>query len=83
MIKPFKEYYKEVLDSVKDPLGKDDYIYAKKLMEDAYNAGMRETQKHYEHDKIRIHEYYTAKVNELMGTEEKLPKYTENHGKLT
>ena len=51
---------------------------------EAYDAGIKEATEYYEDDRIKIHEYYSAKVRELVGNEEEeLEPYSENNGKLT
>ena len=47
----------------------------------AYEAGFKEAKDQWELDKIAIHEYYDAKIRELLGTE--TPEVPEGNGKLT
>ena len=49
-----------------------------------YESALEESKNHYEADRLAIHEYYTAKVRELLGQPDiELDQYSETHGKLT
>ena len=52
-------------------------------IEAAYDAGVAEAKKHYEEEKIAIHEYYDKRIRELMGSPEKEPADESNNGRLT
>ena len=52
------------------------------LPSEAYNAGVKAASDHFEEEKIKIHEYYTAKLADLFDHEP--PKGSDkNAGKLT
>ena len=50
----------------------------------AYDAGIEESSKHFEFEKLKIHEYYDVKIKELFGNKNPLIEADEkNGGKLT
>ena len=57
-IKSFEEYAENNVGSISD--------IDQKLAKEYYNAGVLEAKKYYEEDRISIHEYYTAKVKDLV-----------------
>ena len=72
MIKTFREWEED-----------KDYDYpANAIAEEAYDAGVKEASDHFEEEKIKIHEYYAAKLADLFDHEP--PKGSDkNSGKLT
>lgn len=74
-IKTFEEFWEELIGEFTQD--------QKEEIEFAYEAGVHAAKSFYENDRIRIHEYYTAKVRELIGSIEEVTPFTENDGKLT
>lgn len=56
--------------------------YSEHAIKEAYDSGVKEASIHYEEEKVRIHEYYSAKMAELFG-EDIFKGSEENNGRLT
>jgi hypothetical protein len=71
------DYYPTKYDALK--IVDEDFTYHD--LRHSYEAGYKKAKDQWELDKIAIHEYYDAKIRELMGTE--TPEVPEGNGKLT